>query len=119
MGQGLNFKHDIFKKFFHCFFWLPTKEEEMETQKVTVSLSKNKKLESLIMTFFAKSVGMFECKNCSKLLRGYNFILKQHLKMKHEDLWNFYLSQIGLEMGKKANECGKPPEGTVCHVMSQ
>ena len=76
------------------FIWLPTKEEEMETQKVTVILSKNKKLESLIMTFFEKSGGMFECKKCSKILRGYNFILKQHLKLKHGDLWNVYLSQL-------------------------
>ena len=100
----------------------PMKQEEikMETKNVNVSLSKNKKLESLIMIFFTKSGGLFECQNCSKLLRGYNFILKQHLKTKHKDLWSAYLSKIRTVMTKKVNERSKSNVGTAflkCHVL--
>lgn len=70
----------------------------METKNLTVNVSRNKKLEKVIMMFFTKSGSLIECKDCSKLLRGYNFILKQHLKVNHEHLWNRYLSEIRTEM---------------------
>ena len=62
----------------------------------------NKKLEVVIMFFFNKSGSCFECNECSKLLRGYKLILKQHLKMHHKLLWEDYLSKVKTEMIRTA-----------------
>lgn len=74
----------------------------METKAMNVNLSRNKKLERMIMLFFKKSGSCFECNECSKLLRGYQFILKQHLKMHHKHLWEDYLLKVKSEMLRTA-----------------
>ena len=74
----------------------------MDTKALNVNLSRNKKLETVIMFFFKKSGSCFECNECSKLLRGYKFILKQHLKMHHKLLWEDYLSKVKTEMIRTA-----------------
>ena len=76
--------------------------QRMETRAMNVNLSRNKKLERVIMLFFNKSGSCFECSGCSKLLRGYKFILKQHLKMHHKQLWEDYLSKVKTEMLRTA-----------------
>ena len=80
----------------------------MASQNVTVNISRNKKLEDVIMTFFTKAGGLFECNACSKLLRGYNFIMKQHLKSHHLNLWESYLCMLGTDMKKDHKRSVKP-----------
>ena len=67
----------------------------MDTKNLSVSVSRNKKLDRIILTFFTKSGGLFQCKTCLKEIRGYNFLLKQHLKVHHGDQWGSYLDLIG------------------------
>ena len=67
----------------------------MANPNMKVYISRNKQLQKVIMTFFTKTGGLFECDSCKKLLRGYNFILKQHLKVNHESLWESYLCKLG------------------------
>ena len=76
----------------------------MDTKNLSVSVSRNKKLDRIILTFFTKSGGLFQCKTCLKEIRGYNFLLKQHLKVHHGDQWGSYLDLIGSEM-KRNSSC--------------
>ena len=55
------------------------------------------------MTFFTKLGGLFQCKTCLKEIRGYNFLLKQHLKVHHGDHWSSYLDLIGSEMKRNSS----------------
>ena len=80
----------------------------MASQNVTVNISRNKKLEDVIMTSFTKAGGLFECNACSKLLRGYNFIMKQNLKSHHLNLWESYLCMLGTDMKKDHKRSVKP-----------
>ena len=73
----------------------------MATKDIRVNVSRNRKLENIIWMFFTQSGVLFSCNDCSKLVRGYNYLLKQHLKVDHEDLWIDYLSKIGSEMTRK------------------
>ena len=76
----------------------------METKQVTVNISKNKKLGKVIMTFFTKNEksGLLHCKTCWSSSRGYMFLLKQHLKVHHPNLWSRYLVDIGNKMTNKS-----------------
>ena len=74
----------------------------MDTKKCSVSVSRNKKLDRIILTFFTKLEGLFQCKTCLKEIRGYNFLMKQHLKVHHGDHWGSYLDLIGSEMKRNS-----------------
>ena len=60
------------------------------------------------MTFFSKAGRLIECNTCNKVLRGYNFILKQHLKANHKSLWASYLCKLGKGMRENENLSGEP-----------
>ena len=75
-----------------------------------VYISRNKQLQKVIMTFFTKTGGLFECDSCKKLLRGYSFILKEHLKVNHESPWESYLCKLGRHMKKALGEFVEPSE---------
>ena len=75
----------------------------MDTKTLTVSVSRNKKLDRIILTFFTKLDGYFQCKTCLKEVRGYNFLMKQHLKVHHGDHWGTYLDLIGSEMKRNSS----------------
>ena len=76
----------------------------METEQVTVNISKSKKLGKVIMTFFTKNekLGLFHCKTCWSSSRGYMFLLEPHLKVHHPNLWSRYLVDIGNKMTNKS-----------------
>ena len=76
----------------------------METKQLTVNISKNKKLGKVIMTFFTKNEksGLLHCKTCWSSSCGYMFLLKQHLKVHHPNLWSRYLIDIGNKMTNKS-----------------
>jgi hypothetical protein len=76
----------------------------MKTKELTVKISKNKKLGKVIMTFFTKNEksGLLHCKTCWSSSRGYMFLLKQHLKVHHPNLWSRYLIDIGDKMTNKS-----------------
>ena len=78
-------------------------------KELRVNVSRNKKLENVIMMFFTQSDVLFSCNDCSKMVRGYNYLLKQHLKAHHEHLWKEYLSKIGNEMSRKSTFVGSSP----------
>ena len=75
----------------------------MSTPTLTVNISRNKKLANVIMTFFSKAGRLIECNTCNKVLRRYNFILKQHLKANHKSLWASYLCKLGKGMRENEN----------------
>ena len=52
------------------------------------------------------------------MLRGYNFILKQHLQKKHEDLWQQYLANLGKEIvaASSFSDANTSPPNSSKHV---
>ena len=96
----------------------------METKDVKVKISNNNKTAEVIMFFFEKNGPLFKCSSCAKLLRGYNFILKQHLKMKHVNLWQQYLTNLGNKMvcsrsksDEKSSEISAPPSAGETEIL--
>ena len=92
----------------------------MDSKNLGVSVSKNKKLDRIILTFFTKLDDLFQCKTCLKEIRGYNFLMKQHLKVHHGDRWGSYLDLIGSEMKRNSSSFSSDSVGFLkCQVNCQ